>query len=115
MQPDKGYPTTNQSNAHLIKLLTRCSRYPSLVVFLAFVPLIVFAVSGPPETIYWLTIAVRADVLIFVSGIGCVCLLVAREMILRNQRPWRFSLGTLLVVMAVIAMLLGVLAMADLH
>jgi hypothetical protein len=111
MQPE-GHAVTFQTSDRLVASLGQLSKFASRTFFVALAVFFAIAFFAPSEGQYALIGALCLIALLLVSGIGCVVLLTAREIILLKRRRWRFSLRTLLILTAELAVILGIFATA---
>jgi hypothetical protein len=95
----------------VIDHLTRLIRIAIAVFVVAFALTLAFAsLIGPPERLYEIVLVASTTLLLLASGLACVGIFFARELVLWKRGRWRFSLGRLLLVMTLLAIALGLIA-----
>ena len=101
---------TNEQPDSVLKWLTRLGRVAAIAFAIGFValccvPLVFSEIEKSPEFIVILVLVA----FVFLCGIACILLFVAREMVLWKRKQWQFSLLSLLLVMTQIALAFAVL------
>jgi hypothetical protein len=102
----------SQSSDRLVVSLGRWSQFASRGFFAALAVLFAVAFFDPPRSRYALMGTLYLVALLFVLGIGCIVLLTVREVVLWKRKRWQFSLSTLLILTAELAIMLALITTA---
>jgi hypothetical protein len=92
--------------------LNRLARRSIIAFGLSFAALFVFVFTGVGDVKIAFVFAATDLLILFGSAAIYVGVITVRDVIVRGYRPWRFSLRTVLVAMAVISVLPGMLVYA---